>query len=129
MPFYSKISRDRLLSCHEDLQKVFFAVIQIVDCKILCGHRGMEEQNEAVRIGASKLSWPMSRHNTSPSNAVDVVPCPIDWPGWAKDKKPLDEFAKTVKTEADKLKIKLVWGGDWKTFKDYPHWELEKAKT
>jgi peptidoglycan L-alanyl-D-glutamate endopeptidase CwlK len=129
MPAYSKTSRERLLTCHEDIQRVFFAVIQVWDCKILCGHRGMEEQNEAVRIGASKLSFPMSNHNVSPSDAVDVVPCPVDWVKWGKDKKELEEFAKVVKAEAKKLNIELVWGGDWKTFKDYPHWERSKVRT
>jgi len=128
MPVYSKTSRDRLLTCHGDIQKVFFAVIQRVDCSILCGHRGMEEQNEAVRIGASKLNFPMSRHNQSPSEAVDVVPNPVDWEKWKTNQVDLLAFAEVVKAEASKLNIKLEWGGEiWPHFKDYPHWQRPKG--
>ena len=127
MPSYSHTSRERLLTCHPDLQKVFFAVIQAVDCTISCGYRGQAEQDAAFQTGNSKERYPNSRHNSNPSQAVDVYPCPIDWKKWEKDKGDFIEFAKVVKTEAEKLNIKLEWGGDWIHFKDYPHWQLPKG--
>jgi peptidoglycan L-alanyl-D-glutamate endopeptidase CwlK len=29
-----------------------------------------------------------------------------------------------VKAAAANEKVPLVWGGDWRAFKDGPHWEL-----
>ena len=128
MPSYSHTSRERLLTCHPDIQKVFFAVIQVKDCSILCGHRNHPDQDEAVRTGASHDPWPTSRHNSDPSTAVDAVPCPIDWKKWEKDQTELHEFAAVVKAEAAKLNIKLEWGGEiWPHLKDYPHWQLPKG--
>ena len=31
-----------------------------------------------------------------------------------------------MKKAADMLDTPIVWGGDWKTFKDYPHFELKE---
>jgi hypothetical protein len=32
--------------------------------------------------------------------------------------------AEVFKNAADELNIPIVWGGDWKSFKDGPHYEL-----
>jgi len=29
-----------------------------------------------------------------------------------------------MKQAAAELGVKLIWGGDWKTSKDYPHFEI-----
>ena len=63
--------------------------------------------------------FPMSKHNIKPSLAVDVVPWPLDWTNIDR----FIELGRIVKEEAEKLKIDVDWGGEWKTFKDYPHWE------
>jgi peptidoglycan L-alanyl-D-glutamate endopeptidase CwlK len=31
-----------------------------------------------------------------------------------------------MKTAAAELGVAIVWGGDWKSFKDGPHFELDK---
>ena len=36
------------------------------------------------------------------------------------------ELADKMKQAADSLGIKIKWGGDWTTFKDGPHFELDK---
>ena len=75
MPEFSERSREKLATCHRDLQAVMEAAIKGgPDFTILCGHRTEEEQNRAVVEGKSKAPWPQSRHNSSPSRAVDVAP-------------------------------------------------------
>ena len=79
MPFYSQKSKERLSTCHSDLQKVFSRVIEVFDHTIECGFRGKEEQDEAVAGGFSKTPWPSSKHNKQPSEAVDAMPWPYTY--------------------------------------------------
>ena len=51
MPKFGRKSRERLETCHKDLQVLFNHVIENIDCSVLCGHRGEKEQNEAVASG------------------------------------------------------------------------------
>ena len=128
MPSFGKSSQDKLSTCHQDLQRLFSAVVEKYDCTIVCGHRAEAEQNAAVKAGQSKLSWPNSKHTSSPSLAVDVVPYPIDWTELER----FYHFAGFVYAMAAQLNIKVRWGGDWdgdlrfreEKFKDLPHWEL-----
>ncbi len=128
MPTFSETSRNRLLTCHPDLQAVFNAVILHTDCAILCGHRNQADQDEALRTGKSKLGWPNSAHNSLPSRAVDAAPFPIDW----NDADRFLLFAGFVKGLAAGMGIKLRIGADWdgdmtskdQTFHDLPHFEL-----
>lgn len=117
---FSKLSKDRLASCHPDLQTLFNHVINHVDCSVLCGHRNKFDQDAAVAGGKSKARWPNSKHNAKPSLAVDVVPYPVDW----DNINAFYEFAGRVKQKADELGIKVRWGGDFDGFFDGPHWEL-----
>ena len=77
------------------------------------------EQEAAFQAGTSPLHYPHSKHNRSPSLAVDVAPSPLNW----ENLKAFDKFAEVVFATAKELGIKVVWG---KTFKnvDRPHWEL-----
>ncbi len=120
MPHYSQRSKDRLATCHPDLQEIFNFVIQYYDITILCGHRGEVEQTTAYEAGNSHLPWPMSKHNREPSHAVDVAPYPIDWENIAEFKK-LHELVEVV---AHAFDIRLRWGGDWVSLRDYPHYEV-----
>ena len=85
-----KLSLERLSTCHPDLRGLIRAVADgvdrgdlawagVSDITVLCGYRGKAEQDAAVASGASKAPWPTSKHNRSPSDAVDVAPFPIDW--------------------------------------------------
>lgn len=128
MNSFSKTSEERLKTCHSDLQRLFNEVIKHYDCTVLCGHRGKEEQDEAVRTGNSKLKWPDSKHNQLLSLACDVVPYPISW----SDKARFMHFAGFVQGIAKSMGIKIRWGGDWSqdfnfkndSFVDFPHFEL-----
>lgn len=123
---FSKISAARLATCDAQIQLVMNAVIKEKDCTIICGARTQEEQQKAFAQGFSKLDGviKISKHQIgearSKSLAVDVLPCPIDW----NDAKGHKEFAAFVLKKADELGVKLTWGGNWKKFKDRPHFEL-----
>lgn len=117
---YSKSSLDKLATCDVRLQKVFSIVAQVMDCTIICGHREEEEQNRAYAIGKSQLQYPDSTHNSKPSKGVDAAPYPIDWNG-------INDFYKLaglVLGIAECLGIKIKWGGDFKSLKDYCHFEI-----
>ena len=125
MPKFGNTSKGRLNTCHPYLQLILNKVIQTYDCTILCGFRAELGQNTAFEAGKSMLAWPESKHNNmlgyKPySLAIDVGPWPLDWDD-------IDEFKHLggrILQAADCLGIPLVWGGNWTTFKDYPHYQL-----
>lgn len=129
MAKFGKTSKSRLSTCHEDLQKVFNEVIKYVDCSVLEGHRDAERQDKLYEEGKTKVKYPNGCHNASPSNAVDVVPYPIDW----SDRERFHLFAGFVIGIARSMGITFRWGGDWNMnfeiddnkFDDFPHFELK----
>jgi len=120
MPSFSKRSIDNLDSCHPDLRKVAHEAIKHFDFTVICGHRGKAEQNKAFAEGKSKLKWPDSKHNKTPSMAMDCVPHPLDW----SDTQSFHAMAKVMKAAAKKLGVTMRWGGDFKNFFDGPHFEV-----
>ena len=121
MAKFGKRSLANLKTCHPDLQKIMTAAILWVDFSVVCGHRSEKKQTEAYQNGYSKLEFPLSKHNIAPSKAVDVIPYPTGY----KNIKKFNELAKVIKTEATRLNIDIVWGGNFRTWKDYPHWQLK----
>ena len=131
---FSQKSKTNLATCHPLLQLIFNEVINHVDCTVLEGHRGEKEQNEAFNKGFSKVKYPNSKHNQSPSMAADVVPFPIDW----KDTQRFILFIGIVlgisKMLLNGTNYELVSGIDWDndlnikehSFLDYPHFELKQ---
>lgn len=128
MPTFSSISQARLATCHPDLQKLFSTVIQFWDCSVTAGFRNKADQDAAYHDGKSTKPWPQSKHNSTPSMAVDVYPYPIDF----NDEKRMYAFAGFVLGIATSLHLNIRWGGDWnqdhqvknETFIDLPHFEL-----
>lgn len=115
-------SISRLKGVHPDLVKVVNRAIQIstVDFAVLEGLRTAERQQQLVKAGASLTL--KSRHLTG--HAIDLgamVDGKIrwDWPLYHK-------IAEAMKDAARELKIAIVWGGDWRMFKDGPHFELDR---
>jgi len=118
----------RLRGVHPDLVRVVMRCAE--DWKdpdtgfiVTCGVRTLEEQKLLVSKGASKTL--RSRHIPAKNgygHAVDLA-CSVkdqvrwDWPLY-------DKLAKAMKAAAKKEKVPLEWGGDWKTFKDGPHFQL-----
>lgn len=137
---FSKRSRDNLSTASENLQRLFNEVIKEIDCTVICGHRSPEEQFELYKKGRvnKDFKWIVvdkskvvtnidgrakkSNHNYLPSRAVDVVPYPLDW----NDITAFKKLGEVVKRKAKELGIKISWGGDWQTLKDYPHYEEAK---
>lgn len=118
-------SIENLKGVHPDLVKVVHRAIQItqVDFTVTCGVRTIAEQKVLVAAGASKTM--NSRHipgKDGYSKAVDLAALVNgavrwDWPLYYK-------LAEAMKTAAKELGIPLEWGGDWKSFKDGPHFQL-----
>ena len=130
MPKFGRRSRERLATCHEDLQDLFKEVIKYVDCSVIEGQRDKERQNKLYEEGKTKVRYPNGRHNASPSRAADVVPYPIDW----DDRERFHLFAGFVLGIAQSMEINIRGGGDWNKnfevddnqFDDFPHFELIK---
>ena len=120
MPKFSKTSKEKLVTCHRDLQRLCNELIEYTDFTVICGHRTEEEQEEVYENGYSMVPYPMSKHNRFPSIAVDIAPYPIDWENVER----WTIFVDMVKMLADKLGINIKCGRDFKSFKDYPHIEL-----
>ncbi|MGA1024484.1 MAG: M15 family metallopeptidase [Aquiluna sp.] len=117
-------SVQRLKGVHEDLVKVVKRAIEIttVDFTVLEGLRSPERQKTLMEAGASQTL--NSRHITG--HAVDLgawVDDQVDW-SW-----PLyNQIAAAMKEAAKEAGVAIVWGGDWRTFKDGPHFELDRRK-
>lgn len=119
---FGKTSTKNLSEAHPHLQEIFNEVIKHIDCSVTEGTRTEAEQNYLYRTGKSQLQFPHSKHNHSPSLAVDVVPFPVDWDDILRFK----NFCWFVKGVAAGKGIEIISGGlDWVTFKDYPHFELK----
>ena len=121
---------ERLDTCHPVLRRLMLLSIEVSDFTVLCGHRGKAEQAAAYEAGHSKLKWPQSRHNVSPSLAVDIAPYPIDWNDEARFIALAGEVKRawSAMTDAAKGGYDLSWGGDWVSFRDLPHWELRSRR-
>jgi peptidoglycan L-alanyl-D-glutamate endopeptidase CwlK len=89
-----------------------------MDFAILEGMRTLARQKQLFAKGASTTM--RSRHLTG--HAVDIAPYVAgqvrwDWPLY-------HTLALFVKKAAITVSVPIDWGGDWKTFKDGPHWQL-----
>jgi peptidoglycan L-alanyl-D-glutamate endopeptidase CwlK len=123
-------SLQNLSGVHPDLVAVVKRAIEITeqDFTVIEGIRNINRQRQLVKSGASTTM--NSRHLTG--HAVDIAPYPFngdvdedgvvnieDWDQYY----PIEE---AMKLAADELGIDLEWGGDWKSFKDGPHWQLSR---
>ncbi len=116
----SQRSLSRLEGVHPDLVRVVkrAAAISHIDFTVLEGLRTQADQARLMRLGATRTL--NSRHLTG--HAVDIAPMVggtvrWDWPLYR-------QLAEIIKSAAAEEKVPVTWGGDWKTFKDGPHWEL-----
>lgn len=117
-------SVSKLAGVHPDLVRVIKRAIEItpVDFTVLEGIRTKARQKELLASGASTTM--RSRHLTG--HAVDIAPLANGkvswhWPHYY-------QLAPAVKQAAKELGIEIEWGGDWKSFKDGPHWQLPWGK-
>ena len=113
-------SKQNLSGVHPDLVAVVKLAITITeqDFTVIEGIRNINRQRELVKAGKSTTM--NSRHITG--HAVDMVPWPVDW----DDLERFEVMAEAMKQAAGDLDIPIVWGGDWKSFYDAPHFELDR---
>lgn len=90
-----------------------------VDFMVTEGLRTRERQAQLVKAGASRTM--NSRHIIG--QAVDVAAwvdgeVRWDWPLYPR-------IAKAFKAAATEQGVRITWGGDWKTLRDGPHFQIE----
>jgi peptidoglycan L-alanyl-D-glutamate endopeptidase CwlK len=105
---------------HDHLIAVVGRAAEITDLDFIVteGLRTEKRQAELFAAGASQTM--NSRHLTG--HAVDLAAkvgkeVRWDWPLYAK----LNEVMQEAAAE---MGVPLEWGGNWKKFKDGPHWQL-----
>jgi peptidoglycan LD-endopeptidase CwlK len=121
---FSANSEKKLAGVHPDLVRVARRALELseVDFGISEGLRTTARQKQLVAAGASQTMH--SRHLTG--HALDVVAyvggkVRWDWPLYTK-------ISQSFKQAAAELHIPVEWGGDWKSFKDGPHYQLAKRQ-
>lgn len=125
----SSKSKAALVGVHPDLILVVYRAIQLtaVDFSVLEGVRTLARQQQLVAAGASRTL--NSRHLAGAdgwAKAVDLgalvgTELRWDWPLYHK-------IAAAMKQAATELSVPIVWGGDWKSFPDGPHFELPRKE-
>lgn len=128
MPKLSKSSKEKLDTCCKELQHIIYMSISEIDFKVLEGHRDKETQDRYFEEGKSKVKFPDGKHNSNPSDAIDIAPYPIDW----DDTQRFVFLAGVIKGVAHTLGYKIRWGGDWdgdndfsdQSFNDLVHFEI-----
>ncbi len=135
---WDKISVERMEGLHPDLRKGLNIAIQLTPFpfRVIDGVRTLERQKQLLKIGATKTL--RSRHipkvpkgyNKAYSHAFDAVPL-VDlnnngkietsemfhWPLYHR-------MAPFIKQAFKDAGVPIEWGGDWRSFKDGPHWQL-----
>ena len=137
-------SKERLNTCHKDIQLIMNEAIKIsnVDFGIAEGHRSLEKQLQYFKQGKSKIDGvtKKGKHNYTPSLAVDIFPYLENEANW--DKEHLSYLSGVIHAVSEilftqgKITHKIRWGGNWdmdgvilidQSFDDRPHFELVKA--
>ena len=120
---WSKRSLDNLNGIHPDLRRVMDRALREspLGFTVIEGLRTEARQHELVAKGASRTM--NSRHLTG--HAVDLMPHGPNGKG-SFDWSLYHRLAPAVKAAAKAEGVALVWGGDWKTFPDGPHFELDR---
>ena len=127
---WSERSLKNLTGVHPDLRAVMDRALQEspIDFVITEGLRTLARQRELLRIGATKTL--NSRHLTG--HAVDLYAwVDLDIDGTVEfvemsNPRLLKQIADAIKAAAKAEDVPIVWGGDWRTFKDMPHFELDR---
>ena len=144
MPKFGTASKQRLATCHPDIQKVLNEAIKYYDFSVIEGYRSEADQEKYYKAGKSKtldskhLLRYCKEYQAKYSYAVDVLPYFSTSPHTDWDDK--EEFcllagiilgiAKRFKADGT-ISHDLRWGGNWgkgriknNTFPDLVHFEL-----
>jgi len=120
-------SETKLIGVHPDLKAVVRRALELspFDFGITSGKRSAKEQNALFKEGASQLDGfsRISRHQTG--HAIDYVVYDergkVTW-GFSY----YEQVSWAFKQAARELGVPINWGGDWASFKDGPHIELNR---
>jgi peptidoglycan L-alanyl-D-glutamate endopeptidase CwlK len=117
-------SLSRLKGVHPDLVRVARLALSYspLDFVITEGLRTRARQQELFNEGASKTL--NSRHITG--HAIDIAALVggkvrWDWPLYPR-------IAEAFKRASKELNVPIIWGGDWKSLRDGPHFELDRRR-
>lgn len=138
---FGKTSKERLSTCHADIQLIMNEAIKItnVDFGIAEGYRNIEKQQQYFKEGKSKIDGmnKKGKHNYTPSLAVDIYPYFDNGAKW--DNEHLSYLSGIIHAVSEMLFAsgnvthKIRWGGNWdmdgvilidQSFDDRPHFEL-----
>lgn len=137
MPVFSARSRNNLQRVQPSLVRVLNEAIKNtpIDFTVVEGVRADQRQKELFaqgRTSPGKIVTQVdgvtkkSKHQKQSdgfSHAVDIYPY-RNGSVQINDVQSLKVIAKHIKEIAHSMGVKISWGGDWKSFKDYPHFEL-----
>jgi peptidoglycan L-alanyl-D-glutamate endopeptidase CwlK len=129
---WDKVSQERIETLHPKVrQKAIEFINQVerrlkIQLRVTSALRTWDEQNELFAQGRTKSGKIVTNVRGGFSNhnfglAIDVVPIVNGKADYETNK--WDEIAKIGK------EIGFDWGGDWKSFKDRPHFEMTFGKT
>ncbi|MFM9863662.1 MAG: M15 family metallopeptidase [Micropepsaceae bacterium] len=115
-------SERNLIGVHPDLVQIVRRAAELTGCPFIVteGLRTMKRQRELVAAGASKTL--RSRHLTG--HAIDFAPLVAGEVTWKWP--PFAIVAQAFKQAATERGVPISWGGNWRTFRDGPHIELDR---
>lgn len=115
----------KLKGVHPDLVKVIVEAAKSAKTpfRVLEGLRSAATQAKYFAAGTSMLDGVRKKSKHQLGKAVDIVPV-VDGKVVTRSWAPFYPMADNVKAAAKRLGVKVTWGGDWKSFKDGPHFEL-----
>lgn len=145
---FSKNSLARLATVEPALQRVAQRALEIscVDFVVVQGNRTLDEQKRLygkgrtaaqctakgvpasyARPNEAKVTWTLNSNHIG-GRAIDVAPYVDGGINWDDNGKLglWPKIAAAFKQAADELGVSIVWGGDWTTTKDRPHFELTR---
>lgn len=136
MRSWTQRSLDNMKGLHPDLIRVLNRALQTSPHMLVVteGLRTLERQRELLRIGATKTL--KSRHLKQADgygHAIDFYAL-VDINSDGKvsfeemsNVRLMLPIAEAIKAAAKEEKVAVTYGGDWRKFRDYPHFELDRA--
>jgi len=135
--YFGSRSKQVLVSLHPELRVLMNEVIKYINISLIEGYRSSARQEELFKARKTKVRAGGSKHNSVPSEAVDLIPYPFSSEDWEdRDRFHLNAgfvlgIAAKLKSEG-KMTRDVRWGGDWdkdweasdNEFDDFPHFEL-----
>ena len=136
MKTLNKRSLDNMKGLHPDLIRVLNRAVQNSPHMFVVteGLRTLERQKELLRIGATTtLRGRHLKQDDGYGHAFDFYAL-VDINNDGKvsfeemsNVRLMLPIADAIKAAAKEEKVALTYGGDWRKFKDYPHFELNRA--